>query len=95
MAKSKKKIVQEFYKSDFFNDTSNLDKYMHPEMELYWNAKTGYNHMDIQAVKDMATEAGKSFDAVRPRNTFYISRNYYRDTRGRRAYCTLYGYMGT
>ncbi|MFC4688947.1 nuclear transport factor 2 family protein [Dokdonia genika] len=73
MAKSKKKIVREFYESDFFNDTSNLDKYMHPEMELYWNAKTGYNHMDIQAVKDMATEAGKSFDAVRPQITHLLS----------------------
>lgn len=74
MAKSNKKIVKEFYNSDFFNDTSQLDIYMHPEMELYWNAKTGYSHMDIEAIRAMATEAGKSFDSLRPVITHLISK---------------------
>lgn len=74
MAKSKKKIVKDFYKSDFFNDTSNLDTYLHPEMELYWNAKSGYSHLDINGLREMAAEAGKSFDAVRAKITHLISK---------------------
>ena len=74
MAKSNKKIVKEFYNSDFFNDTTNLDTYLHPDMELFWNAKTGYSHMDIQGLRAMATEAGKSFETVRPQITHLISK---------------------
>ena len=74
MAKSNKKIVREFYNSDFFNDTSQIDNYIHPDMELFWNAKTGYSHMDIAAIKAMAAEAGKSFDTVRPDITHLISK---------------------
>lgn len=74
MAKSKKKIVKEFYNSDFFNDTSIIDKYLHPEMKLFWNAKTGYSHMDVAALKVMTAEAGKSFDAVRAKVTHLISK---------------------
>lgn len=73
MAKSNKKIVKEFYSSDFFNDTSAFDEYIHPDMQLFWNAKTGYNHMEITGLKEMAAEAGKSFDAVRPEITHLIS----------------------
>ncbi|TVZ51068.1 nuclear transport factor 2 family protein [Dokdonia sp. Hel_I_53] len=74
MAKSNKKIVAEFYNSDFFNEPENIDKFLHPEMKLFWNAKTGYSHMDIEDIRNMAAEAGKSFDSVRPEVTHLFSK---------------------
>lgn len=75
MAYSNKKIVSDFYESDFFNDLENINKFMHPEMEIFWNAKTGYSHLDINSLKKIATEAGKSFDAVRPEITHLFSKD--------------------
>jgi len=75
MAKSNKKIVSDFYNSDFFNDPENIDKYLHPEMELFWNAKTGYSHMDIDGLRAMAAETGKSFDSVKPEITHLFSKD--------------------
>ncbi len=74
MSKSKKKIVRDFYNSDFFNDPSLLKKYLHPEMELFWNAKTGYNHMRIDDVRVMSQEAAKSFDSVRAKVTHLVGK---------------------
>lgn len=74
MAKSNKKIVKEFYSSDFFNDPSVFEHYLHPEMELFWNATSGYSHMDIKGLKEMVIEAGKSFHGVRPVITHLISK---------------------
>ena len=73
MAKSNKKIVSDFYNSDFFNESENIDKFLHPDMELYWNAGTGYSHLNINGLRNMAAEAGKSFDAVRPEITHLFS----------------------
>jgi len=47
MSTNGKNIVSSFYTSDFFNETENVKKYLHPEMELFWNARTGYSHMGL------------------------------------------------
>ncbi|WP_299207319.1 nuclear transport factor 2 family protein [uncultured Dokdonia sp.] len=65
MNTSGKSIVSGFYTSDFFNETENVNKYLHPDMELFWNARTGYLHMSREDVLTMASEASKSFDTVR------------------------------
>lgn len=74
MAKSNKKVVSDFYNSDFFNESENIDKFLHPDMELYWNAGSGYSHLNIKGLREMAAEAGKSFDAVRPEITHLFSK---------------------
>lgn len=61
---SGKSIVSGFYTSDFFNEIDNIKKYLHPEMELFWNARTGYLHMNRDEVFTMASEAAKSFESV-------------------------------
>lgn len=65
MKTSGKSIVSGFYTSDFFNEIDNVKKYLHPEMELFWNARTGYSHMNRDEVFAMASEASKSFESVR------------------------------
>lgn len=65
MSISPKSIVSGFYTSDFFNESDNVKKYLHPEMELFWNARTGYSHMNREDILTMTSEASKSFDSVR------------------------------
>lgn len=60
-----KKVVSDFYSSDFFNKNQNVSKYLHPDMELYWNARTGYSHMRRDDIAAVTSEASKSFDSVR------------------------------
>jgi len=62
---SAKQIVQDFYTSDFFNDTSNIEKYLHKDAELHWNASSGYAHFKKDQMHLVFSEAGKSFDEVR------------------------------
>ena len=65
MSSEGKKIVSAFYSSDFFNKNQQVEKYLHPEMELFWNARTGYSHMRRDDVAAVTSEAAKSFDSVR------------------------------
>ncbi|MEP0266429.1 nuclear transport factor 2 family protein [Dokdonia sp.] len=65
MSINAKSVVSNFYMSDFFNELDNVKKYLHPEMELFWNARTGYSHMNREDILTMASEASKSFDSVR------------------------------
>lgn len=65
MSINSKSIVRGFYTSDFFNEVENVKKYLHPEMELFWNARTGYSQMSREDIFIMASEASKSFESVR------------------------------
>ncbi len=65
MISEEKKVVSEFYSSDFFNKNSNIEKFLHPEMELFWNAADGYSHMRRDDIWKVTKEAAKSFDSVR------------------------------
>ena len=60
-----KRLVSEFYSSDSFNKVQQSEKYLHPEMELFWNAKTGYSHMSREDISKVTAEAAKSFETVR------------------------------
>jgi len=65
MISEEKNIVNEFYSSDFFSQNQQIEKYLHPEMELFWNARTGYSHMRREDVAQVTQEAAKSFESVR------------------------------
>lgn len=65
MVSAEKKIVSDFYSSDFFGKNQQSEKYLHPEMELYWNAGTGYSHMYRDDIAKVTAEAAKSFETVR------------------------------
>tara|TARA_R110002051_G_scaffold10001_6_gene38035 strand:+ start:78951 stop:79352 length:402 start_codon:yes stop_codon:yes gene_type:complete len=72
MSTSPKQIVADFYNSDFFNNSENVEKYLHPDMELFWNARTGYLHQNKAEVLATTQEAGKSFDSVRSHITHLL-----------------------
>lgn len=74
MAKSNKKFVGDFYSSDFFNDPTVIDTFLHPEMELFWNAKSGYSHLNRTQLAGLLSESGKSFDATRVKITHLIGK---------------------
>lgn len=65
MSTSGKSIVSDFYTSDFFNENANVKRHLHPDMELFWNARTGYSHMRIEDISEVTSEASKSFESVR------------------------------
>lgn len=65
MISEEKRVVIDFYTSDFFNKNQNVEKYLHPDMELFWNARTGYSHMNRDDIYQLTKEAAKSFDSVR------------------------------
>ena len=72
MSTSPKQVVADFYNSDFFNHNENIEKFLHPDMELFWNARTGFVHQNRNEVLAMAQEAGKSFDSVRAHITHLV-----------------------
>lgn len=66
MSLTGKELVRGLYESDFFNDVSLLEKYLHPEAELYWNASTGFSKMTYSDIATMSSEMGRSFISLRP-----------------------------
>lgn len=65
MSTSAKQIVSDFYTSDFFNNSKKLTEFLHPDMELFWNARTGYSHMSRNELITVVEEAAKSFEDIR------------------------------
>lgn len=66
MAKRRKKVVEEFYKSDFYKNPETLQTYLHPEIELNWNSSSGYFKLDYEKILDLVQEISKSFHSLRP-----------------------------
>lgn len=65
MAGRRKKIVEEFYRSDFYKDPDLLVNYLHPEVELFWNSSTGFHKLNFQSLKSFVQEISKSFYSLR------------------------------
>ncbi len=60
-----KKIVREFYTSNFYKDPEDVKMYLHPEAELFWNSSAGFNKMNFQDILEMSSEMSKSFHSLR------------------------------
>lgn len=65
MSTSASAIVKQFYAADIFKDSSIMMKCLHPEMQLFWNARTGFSQLNREQVYNTISEAGKSFESVR------------------------------
>ena len=72
-----KRLVSEFYSSDYFNKVQEDKKYLHPDMELFWNAKTGYSHMRRDDISRVSAEMAKSFETVRCETTHLLEEGNY------------------
>lgn len=65
MSSSIKKIVKEFYTSDFYKNPEDVKMYLHPEAELFWNSSAGFNKMNFKDILEMSAEMSKSFHSLR------------------------------
>ncbi len=65
MSSSIKKIVKEFYNSNFYKSPEDVKNYLHPEAELFWNSSAGFNKMNFQDILELSTEMSKSFHSLR------------------------------
>lgn len=65
MSSSIKKIVKEFYTSNFYKNPEEVKIYLHPEAELFWNSSAGFNKMNFQDILEMSAEMSKSFHSLR------------------------------
>lgn len=65
MSTDAKEVVRKFYTSGYFSEASIIREYLHPEMMLYWNARTGYVELNVDQIFETIDEASKSFEAVR------------------------------
>ena len=55
-----KELVEKFYKE--FPD---VDSYLHPDAELFWNSSSGFHRMNYQNIKTMATELSRAYSSLR------------------------------
>ncbi|WP_103068404.1 nuclear transport factor 2 family protein [Aquimarina sediminis] len=65
MSKVVKDIVRSFYETDLIHNTEAFSRYLHPEIELYWNSSFGFTKKDFDSIKKMFTEMSFSFEALR------------------------------
>lgn len=65
MAAPRKKVVEEFYRSDFYKNPDTLLQYLHPEAVLYWNSSTGFHKLEYEEIETLVQEMSKSFHSLR------------------------------
>jgi len=65
MSKKAKQIVKEFYNSDLINDTSVLDRFFHPDVELIWNSNDGLTIMHYNDLQDFFAEIRRTYCDMR------------------------------
>lgn len=65
MSIRRKRLVKEFYTSNFFKNSEDVKKFLHPEAELFWNSSAGFNKMNYDDIISMSSEMVKSFSSLR------------------------------
>ncbi|MCK8520345.1 nuclear transport factor 2 family protein [Aquimarina sp. D1M17] len=60
-----KDIVRSFYETDLIHDADAFSKYLHPEIELYWNSSFGFSKKGFDDIKTMFNEMALSFETFR------------------------------
>ncbi|UJH91545.1 nuclear transport factor 2 family protein [Antarcticibacterium sp. 1MA-6-2] len=65
MSVSDKKVVEGFYKSDFSQNPDDINNFLHPDAELYWNSSAGFNKMNFQDIANLSKEIARSSESLR------------------------------
>jgi hypothetical protein len=65
MSLSDKKLVEAFYKSDFYKNPDEIKNFLHPEAELYWNSSVGFNKMNFEDIINLSVGMSQSFESLR------------------------------
>lgn len=58
---------------DFYSEFPAIEKYLRPDTELYWNSSSGFQHMDVEDIKNMATELARAFYSLRLESSHLLS----------------------
>jgi len=66
MASSEKQLVESFYTSEFYRDSTQVSKHFHPDAELFWNSSSGFTKMSVKDLEEICKEMAKSFEYIRP-----------------------------
>jgi len=65
MSFSEKKLVEEFYTSNFYKNPEEVKNYLHADAELFWNSGTGFNKMSFADILKLSKEMSTSFESLR------------------------------
>ncbi len=65
MSNTAKDIVRSFYETDLINESDAFSKYLHPDIELYWNSSFGFNKKNFGQIETMFKEMASSFETFR------------------------------
>ncbi len=65
MSFSGKKLVEEFYTSNFYKNPEEVKEYLHPDAELFWNSGAGFNKMSYKDILEISQQMATSFDTLR------------------------------
>ncbi len=65
MSRTPKQIVKDFYKSDILEDKSVIERFIHPDLTLYWNSPNKLTIMNYGDVTKFFEEVSRSYVELR------------------------------
>lgn len=65
MSLNPKKVLENFYTSNFYKNPEEVKIYLHPEAELFWNNSAGFNKMNYDDILKLSKGMSESFDSLR------------------------------
>ncbi len=65
MSFSGKKLVEDFYTSNFYKNPEVIKNYLHPDAELFWNNSVGFSKMNYSDILNLGIEMSRSFESIR------------------------------
>lgn len=66
MSKSNKELVKNFFTSKYYKNSTEFEKYIHPDLKINWSSSKGFFQFDYDKFKSMSQEMGKSFENMSP-----------------------------
>ncbi len=65
MSNTAKDIVRSFYETDLIHNSKAFSKYLHPDIELFWNSSFGFNKKGFEDIVAMFSQMALSFETFR------------------------------
>ncbi|GAB2768603.1 nuclear transport factor 2 family protein [Salinimicrobium soli] len=75
MSLEPKDCVEKFYSSDFYKNPESVEKYLHPDVQLFWNSSAGFHKLNFQEIAKMSKDLSGSFDTLRADVSHLLSDN--------------------
>ena len=61
---SNKELVLDFLNSDYYQDKSTYDHYMHKDVTISWNSSEGFSKLNYQEFLEIVLGMGKTFTSL-------------------------------